>query len=123
MIQHFARLAPGSTRVVGALLLSVAVAGCSGSADATESVERACAAFQEADQQTVETVGPFLETMVAEAAAAALADSTYEDFAYATLVLRNLVSNTAEPTEEELDAEFDELIAALEVVEATCNPS
>ena len=110
-----------------AALLGFALVGCSTSggsaADATERVQKACTAFTEADAQTIETVGPFLDTMVSESAAAADADSQYQAFADATVVLNALVTAGSDESADNVEDDFSALVEALEVVESTCSAS
>lgn len=107
-------------RVAGVLLLGIAVVGCGSSADASENVAKACTAFQEADEQTIETVGPYLETMVTESAAAAKADSQYQSFADAAVLLSDLVTSDPEDSAGAIEDDFEALVEALEIVESTC---
>jgi hypothetical protein len=111
----------GFARVASGLLLGIAVAGCGSSADASENVAKACTAFQEADEQTIETVGPYLETMVTESAAAAKADSQYQAFADAAVLLSTLVTSEPEDSTGAIEDDFEALVEALEAVESTCS--
>ena len=101
-------------------LLGVVLVGCSSSGDATANVEKSCKAFADAGPQSVDTVGPFLDEMVAEAQAAAEVDGSYGDFAEATVVLRDMAINPVNESGADTEEGLEQLFAALETVEAVC---
>jgi hypothetical protein len=97
-------------------VLGVALASCSTSADPTESIDKACAAFQDATEADVEAQ---LDIMINESAAAASADSQYQPLADAFVILGDLALSVDEE-QEDSDADFENIVAALESIEETC---